>query len=80
MFDFKIVFYSSFGQIAAVDEKAFISAHILTQDINDSFLPGQTARLFFMSPTEFDIARERAYKDQAKISLLGLTGNREKQR
>jgi len=55
-FDFEIVFNGSFGQVAAVDKEAFTGACILAQDIDNRFMPGQTARLFFVSTTEFDIA------------------------
>ena len=66
-FDLKVIFNGSFGQVATVDKQAFAGAGILTQNIDGCFLTGQTARLFFVSTAEFDIAGERAYIDEAKI-------------
>jgi hypothetical protein len=78
-FDFKVIFNGSFSEIATVYEKAFVRTCILAQDIDNCFLSGQTARLFFVSTADFDIAGERANIDQAKIRLLGLTTSGEKQ-
>ena len=56
MFYAEIILGGSAGQVAAVDENSFVVAGLLAQIINNGFLPGQTARLFFVSAAKFDIA------------------------
>jgi len=69
----KVIFHGSSGQVAAVDKNRSLFAGLLTQFINNSFLASQTARLFFVSAAKFDIAGERAYIDQPKTVICGLT-------
>ncbi len=77
--DPEVIFRGSFGQVATVDKQALSRAGIAAQNINGCFLTGQTARLFFVSTAEFDIAGERAYIDEAKTGLHSLATGGEKQ-
>ncbi|MCD6293231.1 MAG: hypothetical protein J7M09_07275 [Deltaproteobacteria bacterium] len=78
-FNLEVIFGSSFGQVAAIYKQAFVGARIPAEDFNSRFLTSQTARLFFMSAAEFDIARERAYIDEPKIGLSRQAGGGEDQ-
>jgi len=78
-FDLKIIPGGSFGQVAAGDKQAFAGAGIPPQNVDGCFLTSQTARLFFVSTTEFDIAGERAYIDEAKIRLFSPAAGGKKQ-
>ncbi|MCK5539807.1 MAG: hypothetical protein KAI69_02670 [Deltaproteobacteria bacterium] len=78
-FNLEVIFRGSFGQVATVDKQALSRVGIAAQNINGCFLTGQTARLFFVSTAEFDIAGERAYIDEAKIRPLSPAAGGEKQ-
>jgi len=76
IFNSKIIFNGSSGQVTTVDKNSAIFAGIAAQFINNRFLASQTARLFLVSATKFDIAGERAYIDQPKTVFRSQTAGR----